>query len=430
IIKIKGEPDDVENIAMTVYGPVTYDRNYKAADGTDNAYALRWSAHDPSNELLTFYQLNKAKNYDDYVNAISTFQCPGQNLVFASKTGDIAIRQQGKFVAKWNQQGDFVMPGTDSSYNWQGFIPVNENPQMKNPARAFVSSANQKSVDTTYPYYLGRAANFDIYRGYIINRYLASMSNITPEDMQRMQTDNYNLFAEVYRPVLLKYLNEAALNENEKKYFTIYKNWNLRNDALEEGATIFSLWKDSLEQVVFADEYSGAKLPMVFPTESSLVENIIRDSNYKFIDNVLTKDKKETVSDDVLLAFKKIVPGLDSLNRIGRLNWGAFKDTRVSHLTKLDALSRLHLPIGGGAHIINAASSDHGPSWRMIVLLTDKTEAYGVYPGGQNGNPGSKYYDTFIDKWSVGEYYKLLVLTKEEAQKEAHIKWKMEVRGR
>ncbi|MBL0334713.1 MAG: penicillin acylase family protein [Chitinophagaceae bacterium] len=27
------------------------------------------------------------------------------------------------------------------------------------------------------------------------------------------------------------------------------------------------------------------------------------------------------------------------------------------------------------------------PSWRMIVQLTGTTEAYGVYPGGQNGKP-------------------------------------------
>jgi hypothetical protein len=33
-----------------------------------------------------------------------------QNFVFSSKSGDIAIRQQGAFVAKWKQQGDFVMP--------------------------------------------------------------------------------------------------------------------------------------------------------------------------------------------------------------------------------------------------------------------------------------------------------------------------------
>ncbi|HSC38932.1 MAG TPA: penicillin acylase family protein, partial [Chitinophagaceae bacterium] len=108
----------------------------------------------------------------------------------------------------------------------------------------------------------------------------------------------------------------------------------------------------------------------------------------------------------------------------GRLAWAKFKDTRIQHLTRLPALSRLHLPIGGGVHIINAAKADHGPSWRMVVSLTPKTEAWGNYPGGQNGNPGSKYYDTFVDKWAKGDYYPLWVMKKEEAA-DKRVKFKM-----
>jgi penicillin G amidase len=78
---------------------------------------------------------------------------------------------------------------------------------------------------------------------------------------------------------------------------------------------------------------------------------------------------------------------------------------------------------GGGEHIINATKQWHGPSWRMIVQMTDKIEAYGVYPGGQDGNPGSKYYDTFIDSWVEGKYYPLLFLTKNEAGSTSRIKW-------
>jgi len=52
------------------------------------------------------------------------------------------------------------------------------------------------------------------------------------------------------------------------------------------------------------------------------------------------------------------------------------------------------------------------------VELTPETNAYVVYPGGQSGNPGSKYYDGFIDKWAAGEYYKAWFMKKgaEESQ--------------
>jgi penicillin amidase len=55
--------------------------------------------------------------------------------------------------------------------------------------------------------------------------------------------------------------------------------------------------------------------------------------------------------------------------------------------------------------------------------MTDETEAYGVYPGGQSGNPGSKFYDNFIDSWAAGKYFKLLFLSKENATKNEKIKW-------
>jgi penicillin G amidase len=55
--------------------------------------------------------------------------------------------------------------------------------------------------------------------------------------------------------------------------------------------------------------------------------------------------------------------------------------------------------------------------------MTNKIEAYGVYPGGQEGNPGSKYYDTFIDNWVAGKYYPILFVTKAEAAENKQIKW-------
>jgi penicillin amidase len=424
IIKIKDKPDCEQKMAMTVFGPVMYDTTYKSDSKDGKYYAVRWKAHDASNELATFYKLDRVKNYFDYVDAISGYQCPGQNFVYASKSGDIAIRQQGLFVAKWKQQGDFVMPGTDSSYMWQGYIPAKENPQMANPVRGFVSSANQQSVDETYPYYLGRASNFPPYRGYIINRKLGAMNNITPDDMKQMQTDNYNVFAEICRPVLLKYLDETKLNADEKKYLDIFKSWNLRNDVAEKAPTIFKVFWDSVEVQTWGDEFAKIKVPVPWPDESVLIESFMKDSAYKFADDINTPNKVETIADVVLAAYQKAVKQLVKIDKENKLEWAKFKGTHIDHLLrKLPSLNRLNLNIGGGAHIINATTEVHGPSWRMVVHLTDNIEAYGVYPGGQNGNPGSKYYDNFIDTWAAGRYYNIVFLKKQEARKDERMKW-------
>ena len=422
-IKVKGEPDDLETIAMTVFGPVMYDQHYKSSNEDGRNIAVRWTAHDSSNELLTFVKLNRARSFSDYIDAISSYQCPGQNFVFASVSGDIAIRQQGKFVNHWKHQGDFIQPGNDSAYLWQGFIPANENPQIINPARGFVSSANQMVTDSTYPYYLGRSGNFPVYRGLIINRKLAQMNQITPEDMQTMQTDTYNVLAEITRPKLLQYLDEKQLTITEKNYLDTLKDWNLRNDIHEKGATIYKTFWDSLYKQTYGDEYRNAKFRLYWPEQVTLAEALIKDSAYAFADDISTPAIKETWKDIVLIAFQKACKTLVKESQTNQLEWGVHKDTYIGHLLKIPALGRLHLPIGGGAEEINATTENHGPSWRMIVHMTIPIEAYAVYPGGQNGNPGSPYYDSFVDHWVNGKYYSILFLDKETASHHKRILW-------
>ncbi len=419
-IKIKGKPHFIDSVAYVKLGdnwcPVMFDKSFGGVRTANNKfYAVRWTAHDPSNELKIFTLLNKAKNYADYSAAVVNLQTPGQNCVFASKNGDIALRTQGNWPAKWKGQGDFIMPGTDSSYLWQGMIPQTEVPYQYNPERGFISSANQKPVDDkTYPYYIGRS--YPVYRGYEINKRLTAMNNITTEDMMALQTDNHNAFAEMALPVLLKNINETVLNEDEKKYTEILKNWNRRNDVGSTGATVFKILWDEFDKTIFDDEFRSYKndaKTIRHPYESSLLEGILKDSAYKFADDITTP-QIENLQTQVTAALKKATINLKKAELENKLEWHKYKATHIDHLAKLPALSRNNLTIGGGTHIINATKETHGPSWRMVVELTTNTNAYGIYPGGQSGNPGSKYYDNFVDQWAAGKYYPLWMMTKGE----------------
>jgi penicillin amidase len=422
VIKIKGKPDFIDTVAYTVFGPVMFDKKFTGnKTTTGKSFAVRWKAHDTSNDLRCFNMLNHAKNYADYSAAVVNLHTPGQNCVFASKSGDIAIRTQGEFPAKWKGQGDFVMPGTDSSYMWQAMIPMDETPFQYNPERNFVSSANQLPADSTYPYYLG--SGYTPYRGIIVNRRLNEMNNISVDDMKKLQTDNYNVFGEMATPLFLKNMKVNELNADEKKYFDILSTWDHRNDISSRGASIFYLTWEYFEDTVWNDEFEKAPKTIKRPFESTLLEAVLRDSAFTFLDDINTS-QHETLPDMVTAAFKKAVIEVKDAEKKGKIEWARFKDTRVQHLTKLAPFSRLHLPIGGGTHCINAAKSNHGPSWRMIVSLTPQTEAYGVYPGGQSGNPGSRYYDNFIDTWVAGKYYPIWVM-KEGEENDKRIKWRM-----
>jgi penicillin amidase len=300
---------------------------------------------------------------------------------------------------------------------------------IKNPERGFVSSANQKSVDPSYPYYLGTASSFPLYRGISVNKRLNSMSQITAKDMQILQTDNFNVFAESARPALMKFIDPTALSADASRMVNIMTSWNLYNNENEKGITVFDIIWDSVENAVWGDELAGANMSLTKPESFVLLDQMNKDSNWAIADNINTKNKIETLKEQVNLGVEKATKVLLDLEKEGKLSWVAFKATRVSHLTKIPALSRLNLPIGGGVNIINATTDVHGPSWRMVVHLTDEIEAYGLYPGGQSGNPGSPYYDTFINSWAAGKYYRLLFLPKEKLVANERTKWHMQFKS-
>lgn len=423
-IQVKDKGEYLDTVAYTVFGPVMYDQSFEDKLRQHKAYALRWIAHFPSNPMRMWYDLNRASNYQDYLEAISHFNEPAQNMLFASKDGDIAIWQQGNFPLRWQGQGRFIMPGSDSSYMWTRFIPREDNPHILNPAQGFISSANQRPVDSTYPYFI--PGKYDLYRGIIINRKLAAMTDVTVEDMKKLQTNNYDVFAEQVRPILLKYLDRSRLSADGKKFADQVSRWNLVSDPEETGPTIMEHWFDSLANLVFRDELVRNDLPVTMPSDYILAQYLAKDSTaFRFIDNINTPEQ-ESLTDLVTMALSKATDPLLKLEGENKLEWGKYKNTTLYHLlrTNMMPFARPGLNVGGGEHIINATKHAHGPSWRMIVSLTTPVEAYGVYPGGQSGNPGSPYYDDLVGHWSKGQYYRLWIMQKKDAS-DRRVKGKM-----
>ncbi len=421
-LHVRDAADIYDTVAYTVYGPVMFDKSFADTLAPGKAIACRWTAHDPSNEGLTFYKLNRATSYDDYVDAIKGFSCPGQNFVFASRNGDIAIWQQGRFPARWPGQGLMIMPGEDSSYNWQGFIPQSENPHSVNPAQGFLVSANQRAVDSSYPYFI--PGDYINARAISINHQLSQMQQVTVDDMKRLQTDYHNVTAEAVRPALMKYLNTSQLDAPAGKYLQVFRDWDLQASPGSTGQTVYQLWWNKVYTAVYDDELHRSKPVAVYPNQQTLAEAILRDSVYRYADDVTTP-QKETWQDDVTKSFIAAAQELAKLEQEGRLRWTDYKSPHIYHLLKQNLLPFAEpIAVGGNGDIINATTHSHGPSWRMIVQLSDAPEAYGVYPGGQSGNPGSTFYDSFVQTWAKGQYYSLWMMKRSQTR-DSRIKWTM-----
>ncbi|WP_064198270.1 MULTISPECIES: penicillin acylase family protein [Emticicia] len=415
---VKGRAESIKDtVFSTHHGPIVYhvasDKNFN--QNVPVGHAMRWVAHEKEGtDLMAFYYLNRAKNYDDYRKALTYYIAPAQNFIFASNGNDISITPNGKLPIKWKEQGKFILDGSNPAHDWQGWIPVEQNPTVKNPPRGFVSSANQFSADPTYPYYLGwRFSPSE--RAIRINERLEKMQKATVDSLRMLQNDNFNVEARRVLPVLMKILSEDSAETKNPAYQTLAK-WNLRNDANEVGPTIFERWIKELRYWVFEDEFptKDLKAPMIYPSKNRMWDMVEKEPTAKWFDNISTPNKQETLKDIVKLSFKASIDSLTA--KYGSMNaenwaWTKVKSTDINHLGRLAGFGRQDIPNGGGAGIVNATTELNGPSWRMVVQL-DKgwPKAYGLYPGGQSGNPASPFYDNMIDKWAKGELNELLFM--------------------
>lgn len=414
-IKQKGEKTFYDTVVYTHHGPVVFDQSFHG-DDEKNHFAYRWIAHDPSEEVITFYELNRAKNHADYMKALDHYTSPAQNFVFACVNGDIAMRIQGKFPVRRKNEGKFILDGTKTSNDWQAFIPNEQNVAYKNPTRGFVSSANQYPVDATYPYYI-QASNWEEYRNRRINKLLTDLNKVTPQDLMKLQLDNFNLKASESLPVFLSYIDSAQLKGAEAIAFQKLKSWDYFNTIDSEGASYYEAWLRAFIPMVW-DEISTSKVELSRPSTYITIKLMKEKPELSFFDIVATPEK-ETVKEVIQKSFSEGVAVIEKWKEEKKAipSWAAFKDGVVNHLLRQEAFS-YHISHGGNSSIVNAHSKTHGPSWRMVVSLEKEgVQAWGVYPGGQSGNPGSPYYNNLLNLWTEGKYLKFSFTSEAEKMK-------------
>ncbi len=409
-IRVRGKADPfIQETKYTVWGPVVYE-----LDGAPyQDMAMRWIAHDVPDARAfydsgTFARLMAAKNYDDYSKALEGYDSPAQNFVFACKDGDIALKVNGKFPLKRPEQGRFVQDGSRSATAWQGYIPRNQIPQVRNPERGFVASANQNSTDPSYPYYYN--GGFDDYRGRYINRRLGQMNKITVEDMKALQNDNYSIKAEEGVPALLQNLDNKKTSKEAQNLLSILKKWDFRFVKDAQAPVIFEKWWTMAYKATFDEIYNAKDSNnIIYPEAWRFFDLLVNNPTHSIFDDKTTKEA-ETATDIVSKAMEQVVAELKKDYPKDDYSWSEFKNSYIGHLGRIDAFGTGKLDVGGYRDAPNAISGSHGPSWRMIVELSDEVKAWAVYPGGQSGNPGSKYYDNMLSTWVNGAYNPLFFM--------------------
>lgn len=199
-IAVAGGKDVELTVRSTVHGPVIDDvvRPLASVDEDGGGLgepgfvlALRWTALvGAEGNLDTFLRLDRARDYDEFREALRHFGGPSQNFLYADDAGHIAYQLAGRIpIRAGGRDGSLPAPGWDGTADWTGYVPFDELPRLLDPPSGAIVAANNAPVGADYPYFLGREWDAG-YRAARISQLLAEKKRFSPDDFQEMQLDD------------------------------------------------------------------------------------------------------------------------------------------------------------------------------------------------------------------------------------------------
>ncbi|RIJ49428.1 penicillin acylase family protein [Maribellus luteus] len=385
--------------------------------------SIRWLGNEMSNEIRTVYLVNRAKNWDDFRAAMSTFISVSQNVVYADVDGNIGLQCTAGIPVR-EGSGIEIYPGDSSKYDWKGLVPFDELPFEYNPERGYVSSANNKTVPEGFPHYISHwfATPSRIDR---IREMLEEKEKLGVEDFKAMQGDVKSKTAERMTPVFLTSLQkETTWPAAEKAALDKLLLWNFELTRESQAATVFEvLYRKVLENLV-KDELSSELFEKIKGERmllENLLMNVLADRNSAWIDNKNTAEK-ETLDDCIQQSFVETVQELSGElgANVDEWQWGKLHTFTMNHplgvvnaLNKVLKLNRGPYPVPGSFHTVcpytysyrNLYKANNGASERHIFDAGNWDRSETIIPTGTSGIPASGFYLDQTEMYLQNQYH-------------------------
>jgi penicillin amidase len=436
-IQVKGGKTVFQEVIITRHGPVI---NQLAPDFCgDTPLALRWTAYDPEQLFLALHHMNRAHNCLEFREALRYWGTPSQNTVYADTEGNIAYSLTGRVPVRTKGDGRLPVPGWTGEYEWNGFIPFEELPQLYNPPQGYIVTANNRVVDSRYPHFLGNdyiSAN----RACRIKELIEAKPKINIAYIEDMHFDQVSPHARA----LAGFMGKIETDDPELKMIVdMMQKWDGKLSSDSPEASLYEIFYRCLIQLMtstklgdLAIRYLG-KGPVPLLEEASLFgerafEWLLKtlseqDSAWFEFDEQANRDNLMRIAlrqsvDELKNQFGPTVDGWE---------WKKLHKIRFSHtlgsVKPLDKLfNRGPYPVGGDSNTIwNTATSYHdlssdivvGPPFRFIADLGDLDHCLGLLAPGQSGQPLSKHYADQIKSWFTRGYHPMIV-SQQELEKE------------
>jgi penicillin amidase len=430
-IPVKGRTaPELFKIRSTARGPVV-NAIHEAAQNDSLAVSFRWTGFELTDEMRATHLLNRAKSWEEFVQAMRHFQVPNQNVIYADVAGNIGYYSCGLVPIRRDGKGYLPYVGWENHGDWIGVIPFEQMPHVYNPPQNFVATANNLIAGKNFPYYISNAWE-PTSRIERITELIKQNDKSDAKIFQQMQNDVVSMHARRMVPLLLKLLDEAAapdsangkkevLNTEEKNARLLLSTWDGSETPDSVPAALFQVWKQEFLLASLKDEM-GDTLFKAYAAWASLairaLEYLAQHPESPWFDDRATSNV-ETAAGIALKSYRKTLQFFRA--QFGDImidwQWGKMHQLTLEHtLGKHQPLDQLFnagpFPVGGSAETVNKGEFslaapykvNAGPSVRLIVDLANPESSLSVIAGGQSGQIFSPHHHDQLKLWLQGKY--------------------------
>lgn len=127
------------------YGPT-----FRSPNG--RTYALRSPAFSAMRSGEQFYRMNKAKNFEEFKQALRLNALPLFNIVYADRDDNIYYLNNSMLPIR-SDSFDYsgILPGNNSKNLWTEYYTIEQKPHVENPACGYVFNMNNTPSNATCP---------------------------------------------------------------------------------------------------------------------------------------------------------------------------------------------------------------------------------------------------------------------------------------
>ena len=398
VIRVRGAPDEHMKLFVTRHGPVVQREG-------DKVYAMRWTALEPGGLSGTYYWLGSAQNWGEFREIMRKVWGPAQNAVFADVDGNIGYLMAARVPVRKKGYGEVPVPGDTDDYEWTGYIPFEELPQVFNPESGLIVTANARVVGPNYKPYL--TDNWEEpYRTARIYDLLHDKHDLRPEDMLKVQADTYS-YPHVFLAEQLAAAARIVPPKDLRARRLIYqaKDWNGNADP---NSYVLS----------FLDAAQYGALNLILEPKLGKDAELYQWRSLVFLQRILTerparwlppnfKNYDELLSAAADLAVRRLEERTKDPNPED-WPWKRFNYLDMLHPIGREGILKKLLSISGQPQpgtdwSPRAASRSHGPSERFVANLADWDQSILLIPAGQSGQPGSEHYTDQYSYWFEGK---------------------------